>query len=156
MTLKGIIRTADGWRISAGNLIVEIDRKTGSLARLSVTTGGKFDWSAHPGDVTVRDDLLRRTFDRRDLQQLRFSEEAGALTIEKSFHGTPWVLRENYGVDDGAISWKAEVVLDSGDFRSCAVSYRIPWPQPMYPISFWAARGLAESFKHSVSFLVWV
>lgn len=125
-----------------------MDKRTGTLSELNIVTDKQFVWSAHPGDVIIRDDLLRKTFDRRDLQKVSFSEENNELTIEKTFHGAPWLLRETYGVEDGAVSWKSKLILDEGDFRSCAISYAIPWPQPMYPISFWAAKDKMPSAPH--------
>lgn len=142
------MRTAGGWQISAGNLTLEIDKKTGCMSSLVITQGKQFTWSAHPGDVTVRDDLIRKTFDHRDLNRVDFTEGKDSLTIEKVFDGAPWLLRETYGFEEEAISWKSQVILDAGEFRSCAVSYNIPWPQPMYPISFWAAKDNMPTAPH--------
>ncbi len=146
--MNGITKTSTGWQIVAGNLILDIDKKTGSLSGLCIDAQKQFNWTEHPGDVTVRDDLLRKTFDRRDLQRVEFSDEGGSLSIKKVFQGAPWLLEETYAFDGGAISWNAEVMLDSGEFRSCAVSYNIPWPQPLYPVSFWAAKDNMPSAPH--------
>lgn len=147
-TFDGVLKTTKGWRLKTKNMVLDIDRETGSLSGLTITVGKEFAWSAHAGDVTVRDDLLRKTFDRRDLAKVRFDVNAGALVIEKSFRGAPWLLKETYRPEDDVIGWDSEVILDAGDFRSCAVTYNIPWPQPLYPVSFWAARKDMPSAPH--------
>lgn len=140
---------AGGWMLRSGDLVLTIDRKTGCLSSLKITRGKGFDWTVHAGAVTVRDDRLRRTFDNRDLQSVRGGLRNGVLSIQKSFKGAPWRLHETYRLDSGdAIHWEACVQLDAGAFRSCAVSYRIPWPQPLYPVSFWAAREQMPSAPH--------
>ncbi|MBU4366947.1 MAG: hypothetical protein L6437_10390 [Kiritimatiellae bacterium] len=141
-------RHEQGWRIRAGGLALELDGKTGSLAKLVIQGVKEFRWSPRPGAVTVRDDFIRKTFDNRDLDHVQCSEKNRILTITKTFYGAPWCLRETYRVANDAICWNAEVILDSGAFRSCAVSYHIPWPQIMWYASFWAAREHMPSAPH--------
>lgn len=169
---NGIERTETHWHLTGGGLALDIDRKTGGLSRLviagnkdalgaragatalGVTTGAvtaaeaAFVWSEHPGQVTVRDDRLRHTFDQCDVEKVWDELAEGALTIRKSFRGAPWLLTERYSVDGNAIHWQANVTLKDGDFRSCCVSYRIPWPQPLYPMAFWAAKDGMPSAPH--------
>ena len=138
----------NGWRLTAGGLTLDVDKHTGCLAGLSMTGGKPFDWSRHPGDVTVRDDRLQRTFGRFDVAGVTATRRGQHLTLHKAFHGAPWILKEVYSVEDDVIHWTAELVLDAGDFRSCAVSYRVPWPQPLYSVAFWAAREGMPSAPH--------
>ncbi|MBI3990932.1 MAG: hypothetical protein HY350_02165 [Candidatus Omnitrophica bacterium] len=135
-----IEKFTNAWRITGGGLVLDIDLKTGCLSRAIIRNDKEFIWTDCPGKVTVRDDLIRKTFDTRDLEHVSFSQKDSVLTVTKSFKKAPWVLREMYRVSEGIIHWETEVVLDSGDFRSCAVSYHIPWPQSLYSVSFWTAR----------------
>ncbi len=146
--MNGITGTANGWVLKTENLVLHVRKDTGSLSSLSITVGKEFVWTAHDGDVTIRDDLLRKTFDRRDLASVRSEEDTNTLSIEKSFRGSPWLLRETYSVEADAIRWESEVILDAGEFRSCAVTYHVPWPQPLYPVSFWAASRDMPSAPH--------
>ena len=144
-----IEKCSSHWRLSGGNVTLDLDRQTGCLTGLSILTGKNFEWTRQPGDVKVRDDLLRKTFDRRDLKQVDYDVREDVLLITKVFHGVPWLLKERYAVREDAIHWEAEVQLDSNaDFRSCSVSYDIPWPQPCYPVKFWAARENMPSALH--------
>ncbi|MBI4232610.1 hypothetical protein HY605_05230, partial [Candidatus Peregrinibacteria bacterium] len=128
------------WRITGGGLILNIDLKTGCLSNVLIQNDKEFLWTDCPGKVTVRDDLIRKTFDVCDLEHISFSQKDNTLTVTKSFKKAPWALRETYRVVRDAIRWEAELVLDSGDFRSCAISYHIPWPQSLRSVSFWTAR----------------
>ena len=136
-----IERIPGGWRIHGAALVMELDEKTGSPSGLVIDVGTPFTWTTHACDVSVRDDLLRFEFDHRDLAHVRFDLRGNVLDVEKHFRGAPWHLHEQYRLDQGAIAWHAELVLASGDFRSCAVSYRLPWPQPLHGMKFWAARS---------------
>jgi len=138
--MKQIEKTDNGWSIRAGGVVLDVDEKSGCLSALTLRRGKEFEWTRHPGDVTVRDDLLRRTYDRRNLEHVQCEQKGDSLRIRKHFRGAPWVLHEVYTFEDDAIAWNAEVVLDKGDYRSCAISSHVPWPQPVFPISFWAAR----------------
>jgi len=148
INLEAIEAVQSGWRIRAGRLDISIDRETGCLAGLSIDRPEPYLWTPYAGDVTVRDDRLRRTFSRRDLEQVVFEPGDRRLVVRKHFHGAPWVLEEVYSMDDDALAWEATVTLDSGDFRSCAVAWHMPWPQPNYPVSFWAAREGMPSAPH--------
>jgi len=167
--MKNIEPTAKGWRISYANVVMDIAGKTGSLASFVVKKpegiGGRREasavygavvgsggvetvWTAQAGNVTVRDDLIHKTFGSADLQKVDFALEDKGLRIDKVFKGAPWLLRERYACDNGAIRWDAELVLDAGDFRSCAISWNLPWPQPIFPVSFWAAKEGMPSAPH--------
>lgn len=146
--MKAIEQTADGWIIRGGDMVLVLGRKTGCLTGLTIGTEKPFEWTHHDGDVTVRDDRLQRTFGRRQLQKVRFAYRNDTLRIEKHFKDAPWRLDETYSVERGAIQWDAQVTLNRGDYRSCEVSYRIPWPQPLYPVQFWAARDNMPSAPH--------
>lgn len=127
---------------------MELDRKTGCLSRLDIRQGKELNWTSLVGDVTVRDDRLRKTFDRRDLRRVVGGVKGKQLMLIKEFKGAPWRLEETYAIEKGCVCWTARLVLESGDFRSCAIGYHIPWPQPLYPISFWAARDNMPSAPH--------
>jgi hypothetical protein len=105
-----------------------------------MTAGKGFLWTRYPGDVRVRDDRLRREFGSEDLASLRYEHQPGLLRLEKRFTGAPWTLTETYTLSGDAIAWESSVALDQGDFRSCAVTYHVPWPQPLHSMKFWAAR----------------
>ena len=147
--MEKIEQSSSHWQLCGGNAILHLDRQTGTVIRLSILGGQIFEWTRQPGDVTVRDDLLRKTFDRRDLKQVDYDVKDNVLLIKKVFHGAPWLLTERYNVSEDSIHWQAEVRLDSkADFRSCAVSYDIPWPQPCYPLKLWTARQNMPSALH--------
>ena len=170
--MQGIEPFEKGWRIRAGGVVLDLDRGTGCLSRLviagrrdalgarksatalGVTAGAAaaadkdFVWTERPGQVTVRDDRLGRVFTPRDAARVRYDCAQGVLTVRKTFRGAPWALTERYAIDGDAIHWQAEVTLDAGDFRSCCVSYLIPWPQPLYSMQFWAAKDGMPSAPH--------
>jgi hypothetical protein len=136
------------WHLEGGALQLRIAKATGSLSALTIMHGKKFAWTHYPGDVTVRDDLLRKTFDTRDLKHVTFGRKDDVLSVRKRFRGAPWVLEESYSAGEESIHWQAKVILERGDFRSCAVSFAIPWPQPLYPMRFWAAKENMPSAPH--------
>ena len=136
------------WRLCAGGLELDVDRKTGCLSRLVLRRDKKHVWTAHAGDVTVRDDRLERIFGCRHLTKVDFSPKGDTLVIRKAFHGAPWVLEETYRPDGGALAWDAALALESGEYRSCEISYHLPWPLPLYPMCFWAAKGNMPSAPH--------
>jgi len=69
--------------------------------------------------------------------------------MERTFRGAPWVLEETDGVDKGAIHREAQLVLETGEFSSCAITYRVPVPTPIYPLAVWAARDQMPTHVHS-------
>ncbi len=150
--MSGIEKTAQGWRLSVDGMILDIDGTSGSLNRLVITADQEFLWTDKPGAVSVRDDFLEHTFGPKDLQQARIEPTDNGLIIRKSFKGAPWLLTEKYTLDGDAIAWAAEVTLDKGDFRSCAVSMSIPWPTGQmfghYGMEFWAAKDNMPSAPH--------
>jgi len=145
---QGIEKIAAGWRLTGGNLVLELDSDSGCLRSLEVVSGKPFMWSAFSGNVTVRDDLLRREFDRRDMENIRIRQENDTLIVESHCKYAPWMLEEIYKLEKDAIRWDAKLILDAGDFRSCAITYNLPWPQPLYPMKFWAARDDMPSAPH--------
>ena len=147
-SMNGIKQTDREWMISCSNLIINISKETGTLSSLIIKGDKHFTWTSHQGDVTVRDDLLRKTFDSRDLQEVGFLRKSDSLQIKKLFKGAPWILVENYSTEPDAIHWTAELFLENGDYRSSAISYNVPWPQPLYPVSFWAAKENMPSAPH--------
>lgn len=136
-------RFENSWRICAGGLELNIERKTGCLSRLAIVRDKQYVWSEHAGDVTVRDDRLERTFGSRHLDKVHFKEKENALVIHKTFLGASWRLTEIYSVDDDGLAWNAHVEMADGDFRSCAITYHVPWPRPQSKqgeMMIWAAR----------------
>ena len=132
--------SAIGWRLRAGDVEIGIDRETGCLAGVKILAGKAGEWAPYAGDVTVRDDRLERTFGKRHLERVTFEPADDRLTIRKHFKGVPWRMEETWRADGDALAWEAAVTLDAGEFRSCAVSLHVPWPQPIFPVSFWAAK----------------
>ena len=92
--MKQIEKTDNGWSIRAGGVVLDVDEKSGCLSALTLRRGKEFEWTRHPGDVTVRDDLLRRTYDRRNLEHVQCEQKGDSLRIRKHFRGAPWVLHE--------------------------------------------------------------
>ncbi|NMA20230.1 MAG: hypothetical protein GX927_06595 [Lentisphaerae bacterium] len=137
-----------GWRIQGSGLELEISRADGCVAQLSVLRDQAKVWTPDAGDVTVRDDRMQRCFGKKDLAHVDFSTSDKELRIRKSFHGAPWTLEERYCCDGALLTWSAELSMESGEYRSCAISWNLPWPQPSYPISFWAARENMPSAPH--------
>ena len=135
-----LLETEELWRISAGGMELSIGKADGCVNRIVNISGERKVWAAYCGDVTVRDDLLQRTFGRRDLKSVVFEANAERLVIHKQFQGAPWSLRETYSSADDAICWESALTLADGDYRSCAVSWNLPLPQPVFPVHFWAAK----------------
>ncbi len=128
-----------GWIISAGNLELVINREHGCVCGATVINGDRKQWMSYEGDVTVRDELIGRTFGKAQLENISFDEKEYSLTIHKTFKGAPWKLTECYSLDSDSIAWKASVTLENGDYRTCAISWNLPWPQPVFPIKLWTA-----------------
>ncbi len=146
--MRAIEATPSGWRLRAGDLEIGIDGQTGCLAGLTIQRAEPCLWTVHAGDVTVRDDRLERTFGKAELVRVTFEPGDDRLAIRKEFRGAPWVLEEVYRLEDDALAWEATVTLNAGDYRSCAVAWHVPWPQPNYPVSFWAAQEGMPSAPH--------
>lgn len=139
--MKKIEKIAGGWRIKGGNLILDIESNLGEMKNLAISGVGKrFNWTPVPGSVSVHDDLLMKKFTRKELKGMKFEKGDKSLSIQKSFKGAPWILKERYTVEDEVIEWSACVEMDKGDFRSCSIIYSIPWPQPAYGNAMWAAK----------------
>ena len=137
-----------GWRLRAGGLELDVGRRTGCLSRLLVRRDKERIWTLHAGDVTVRDDRLERTFGCRHLAKVDFTRKGDALIVRKVFDGAPWVLEETYRPDGEALAWDAALTLDAGEYRSCEISYHLPWPLSLYPMCFWAATENMPSAPH--------
>jgi hypothetical protein len=63
--MQTLERHETGWRIRAGGLELNINRKTGCLSRLVILRDQEHIWTQHTGDVTVRDDRLASLYDSR-------------------------------------------------------------------------------------------
>ncbi|MDD5708334.1 MAG: hypothetical protein PHR35_20640 [Kiritimatiellae bacterium] len=135
--------------IRSGNIDLCVDEKTGSVSGIacqvsrvvgSVSGGGERQWMQRPGEVVIRDDLLRRTFRTEDIERVDVSDEAGRLRIAKSFVGAPWALEETYSAEPDCVRWDARLVLPKGDFRSVAISWEVPVPAIPYSWQVWSAR----------------
>lgn len=66
--MRPIADSEQGWKIEGGGVVLEVSRKTGCLAGLTIRTGKDFVWTRYDGDVTVRDDRLAATFGRARLR----------------------------------------------------------------------------------------
>ncbi len=128
-----------GWKIAAENLELVVNREHGCVCRATVLNDGRKEWMAYEGDVTVRDDFLGRTFGRAQLESVIFEEKGCSLEITKTFAGAPWSLRECYSTAGDAIAWNASVTMESGEYRSCAISWNLPTPWPVFPVKLWTA-----------------
>ena len=127
-------------QISSSGMCLSIDEETGGVAGMTVTIGGNREWTRQPGEVVVRDDLLRKTFTTVDIERVETPAEAGRLHIKKTFRGAPWKLEEIYSEEPDCIRWDAQVVLPEGDFRSMAISWEVPMPSIPYAWHVWTAR----------------
>lgn len=126
--------------ISAGNLRISIDEKTGEIAGLAATVGGDRQWTRHPGEVVVRDDLLGKVFGTADVERAEVSTEPGRTSIRRSFRGAPWTLEEVYTEETDCIRWDARLALPDGGFRSAAIGWEIPMASAPYSWWAWTAR----------------
>ncbi len=138
----------NGWRLKNGNMTLDISRMTGCLSALTVNAAKVFEWTRHEGDVVVRDDRMERSFGHKHLRKVNVESKGDELRIEKIFKDAPWRLLETYHVEDDTVRWEAQLVLEKGEYRSCEISYHIPWPQPLYPMLFWAPREGMPSAPH--------
>ena len=142
-------RTERVWRIRGGNLALDLDRETGGIVRLETSKSRKEVWFEEPAALQIRDDRVRKTFDRRDVADVRFTRRGERLTVQRTFRGAPWVLKEPYQTEKGAVRWDAELVLERGLFRSCAITLRTPLPAPIFPLTVWSARDQMPTHVHS-------
>jgi hypothetical protein len=151
-----IEKTGSGWLLKGGGLEIAISAASGAVDALRIVKdAAAVDWTPATGSVKVRDDLLRKEFDERDLERVSVSADDDSLTLEKHYSEAPWVLRETWSLDDGVPRWSADISLASGDFRSVAVTLHIPWPQPLYPVKLWAAREGMPSAPHMFAEIAW-
>ncbi len=138
--LHGIEKIAGGWRLKGGNLVLDIEKGSGNMKGLVVKDGEEFVWTEQKGEVSVYDDRMERRFSGKDVKNVRFELKEETLVLYKSFKDAPWMLTEKYRVEDDTIHWTAQLEMDKGDFRSCSIVYSVPWPQPAFRISLWAAK----------------
>jgi len=61
VTIGTIERAEKVWRIRGGNLVLDIDRRTGCPVRMTVSGGRTHVWLEEPADVQIRDDRLHKT-----------------------------------------------------------------------------------------------
>ena len=76
-----LLETEELWRISAGGMELSIGKADGCVNRIVNLSGERKVWAAYCGDVTVRDDLLQRTFGRRDLKSVAQTISGRSLVI---------------------------------------------------------------------------
>ncbi|MBN1445182.1 MAG: hypothetical protein JW957_03640 [Candidatus Omnitrophica bacterium] len=138
--MKKIEKTAKGWRLKGGNLILDIDGASGELKSLIVDTGRKFVWTPDKGTVSVSDDFTGKKYTGKDIKRIKFELKGDVLTLSKYFKDAPFLLTEKYSVEDEVIHWTSRLDMDKGEFRSCSIVYSIPWPQPAYGNNLWAAK----------------
>ena len=150
--MRHIEAASQGWRITVEGITLDVDGSSGDPCRILITAEREFLWTDCPGSVCVRDDLLGHTFRADDLLRVEGECLDGELILRKAYKGAPWLLTERYRLEDDAIAWTAELALDEGEFRSCAISMRIPWPRGRlfgnYSTAFWAARENMPSAPH--------
>lgn len=132
--------TDSAWIIQCGNLELTLDKANGCYRKIDICRETQKTWSEYAGDVTVRDDLLRKTFTRDDLESVKFEAEETSLIIRKTFHGAPWILTEIYHADGDALCWESSLHMESGEYRSCAISWNLPQPQPVFSVEYWTAK----------------
>lgn len=136
-----ILKSTDTeWIINCGKLELTLSKKDGCFRKIDVCLDEQKTWSSYDGDVTVRDELLRKTFTRDDLASIDFVAADTALTIRKTFRGAPWTLTERYHADGDALCWESSLHMESGEYRTCAVSWNLPQPQPVFPVEYWTAK----------------
>ena len=71
--------TDTAWIIKCGNLELTLDKANGCYRKIDICRETQKTWSEYAGDVTVRDDLLRKTFTRDDLESVKFEAEETSL-----------------------------------------------------------------------------
>ncbi len=137
-----IQKEKDCFILTTDDLVLHIDAANGCVRQAAVRNGDAEEvWEAYAGDVSVRDDLLGFTFGRDVQSMAQCGIENDALVIHKTFCGAPWVLTESYRKEGNALAWEAVVSMSEGKFRSCAISWNLPWPQPVFECNVWAPCG---------------
>lgn len=136
-----IVEEENHWRLTTKTMSLDIDHKSGRPGNLNVTVNGQHNWTDCFGDIEIQDDLKRYRFDCRDLVSVsgRIDEDSN-LILEKKYRDSDWILEEIYSGEDDLIKWDARLVMKSGDFRSVAIIWGIPWPDHLYPFKVWAAK----------------
>ena len=136
-----ILKSTDTeWIINCGKLELTLSKKDGCFRKIDVCLDEQKTWSSYDGDVTVRDELLRKTFTHEDLASIDFAAADTSLTIRKTFRGAPWTLTERYHADGDALCWESSLHMESGEYRTCAISWNLPQPQPVFPVEYWTAK----------------
>ena len=136
-----IIEQANCWRLITKTMSIDIDYQTGSPGNLKVLTNGEHLWTNCSGDIQIRDDLKKYCFNHHDLLSVVGKvEDNKVLTLQKKYRGANWILDEKYSVENDIINWNARLIMENGNFRSAAITWKIPWPEHLYPFKVWAAR----------------
>ncbi|MCM8777738.1 MAG: hypothetical protein NC905_05710 [Candidatus Omnitrophica bacterium] len=138
--MKGIEKVAGGWRLKGGKVLLDIDKSAGDMRCITISGDKKFVWTPAKGGVSICDDLTGKRYTGKDVKNVRFEKKGDILTIKRMFKDAPFILTEEYTVEDGDIRWNASLKIDKGSFRSCSIVYSIPWPQPAYGNALWVAK----------------
>ncbi|MCX8082746.1 MAG: hypothetical protein N3D17_05060 [bacterium] len=138
--MKRIEKTSFGWRLKGGKLLLDMERKTGDIRSIIISGDKKFVWTPAKCGVSVCDDLTGRKYTGKDVKNLRFFINRNTLTVQKTFKDAPFILTEEYTVEDDEIKWDATLKMEKGVFRSCSIVYSIPWAQSAYGNALWAAK----------------
>lgn len=138
--MKRIEKISGGWRLKGGNLLMDIEKSTGDVRCITISRNKNFVWTPAKCSIAVCDDLTGKKYTTRDVKNVRFDIKGNTLTIQKIFRDTPFILTEEYTVEDEEIRWGASLKMERGSFRSCSIVYSIPWPQPAYGNALWAAK----------------
>jgi len=138
--MERIEKTSGGWRIKGGDLLLDIEKRTGDVRCITISGDKKFVWTPAKCGVSIFDDLTGRRYTEKHLKSIRFAVKGDILSIQKIFKDAPFILSEEYNAEDREIRWTASLKMEKGEFRSCSIVYSIPWPQPAFGNSLWAAK----------------
>ncbi|MDD3726239.1 MAG: hypothetical protein PHI44_03495, partial [Candidatus Ratteibacteria bacterium] len=144
-TIKGIEKVSGGWQIKGGKLLLDIEKGTGDVRCITIIGDKKLVWTPAKGGVSVCDDLTGKRYTDKDIKTVRFAVKGDTLTIQRIFKDAPFILTEEYTVEEEEIRWSASLMMEKGSFRSCSIVYSIPWPQPAYSNALWAAKNSMPS-----------
>lgn len=112
-----------------GGLSLGFDKKAGMLHGVHIQGDSPFLWTDGLCRVRIRDDMLRKTFDERDVAAVTYECTNANLVVRKQYNGAPWECIEHFQFSPDEVRWDSQIVMPKGEFRSCAISFAIPWPK---------------------------
>lgn len=123
-------------------LTLELDSVTGRIAHLRLEAPRAVTWNRHPGNLTIRDDRLRRDYDETRDHCLCNVRRRSALEVmvEKHFADSAFTVKEIWRAEPEAIRWRLELEANrDAEPRSVEIRQRIPWGDNNFGLYCWTA-----------------